>query len=295
MSSTIRPEELFVAEREPAKTRLGRWFLHGHKLDEPSQRLAPQPWYRVLWLTGIDYFSTLAYQPGIALLAAGALSPIATVAIVLMTILGALPVYLLVAPRSFAGQGSIALLEHAFESWRGKLLVLVLVGFACTGFVITITISAADAARHATMNPLLARWAAGHQQAVTILLIAPLVLAFLGGFRRAVSWAMLVAIPYVLLNGVVLARCFVEVFEHPRLVDRWQSAVASTGDTTAIFVATALVFPKLALGLSGFETSLSIMPQVKGGPNDDAETPPRGRVAATRKLLVTAALVMSAA
>src|SRR5262245_21943527 len=135
------------------KTSLGRFLLVGHRLDEPSL-FGAQAWYKVLWLTGVDYFSSLAYQPGIALLAAGLLSPLATVWLVGATLLGAVPIYMHVASRSFAGLGSIALLENVLEGWRGKLLVLVLLGFTCTGFLLTITLSAVDAAVHATANPI---------------------------------------------------------------------------------------------------------------------------------------------
>jgi hypothetical protein len=53
-----------------------------------------------------------------------------------------------------------------------------------------------------------------------------------------------------------------------------------------------LLFPKLSLGLSGFELSMVLMPLVRGKPNDDPYQP-EGRIRNTRKLLVTAALIMA--
>src|SRR5437899_7951267 len=98
-------------------------------------------WLLILGLIGVDYFSSLAYQPSIAFQAAGTAAPLATVVVVLVTFLGALPVYWYVAGRSPHGQGAIGLLERTVHGWFGKLLIVILLGFAATDFVITKTLS----------------------------------------------------------------------------------------------------------------------------------------------------------
>jgi len=54
-----------------------------------------------------------------------------------------------------------------------------------------------------------------------------------------------------------------------------------------------ILFPKLALGLSGFETGVAVMPLVRGDATDTEENP-TGRIRNAIKLLRTAALIMSA-
>jgi hypothetical protein len=271
---------------------VGRWLEGGEALDARGAPEARHPWYRVLWLSGVDYFSTLAYQPGIALIAAGALSPIATLLLVLVTLFGALPVYSQVAWRSYAGQGSIAMLERLLHAWWAKGAVLVLLGFAATDFVITITLSSADAAKHAVENPLLEPFLHGAQVPLTFALLGVLAVVFLRGFREAIGLASLVAVPYMGLTALVIARCGLEVMRHPELLDRWREAVSLRGDPAALVIASALVFPRLALGLSGFETGVAVMPLVSGqGTGPDGR--PVGRIANTRRLLLSAAVLMS--
>ena len=243
-------------------------------------------------LTGVDYFSTLGYQPGIAFLAAGVLSPLATLVLVLLTLLGALPMYRRIAQLSPHGQGSIQVLEELLPRWRGKALVLCLLGFAATGFIITVTLSAADASAHIIENPM-APAALNHPVIVTLVLLAALGAIFLKGFREAVGLAVPIVGIYLLLNAIVITHELLIVWQRPDPFSSWFTAAsASRGGTGPMILFALLLFPKLALGLSGFETGVAVMPLVRGDA-DDTERHPRGRIRNTQKLLTAAALIMS--
>src|SRR5271154_3840699 len=179
------------------------------------------PWWRVMCLTGGDYFSTLGYQSGIAFLAAGVLSPVATFVLVLVTLFAALPVYNRVAGASPYGQGSIAMLEKLFPGWTGKVFVLVLLGFATTDFIITMTLSAADAAAHFVHNPYTPH-ALRNQMAVTLFLLAILGAIFLKGFKEAIDTAVVLVGVYLALNLIVTLVALVHVLQHPHLVLNWK-------------------------------------------------------------------------
>nr|WP_246620598.1 amino acid transporter [Streptomyces corallincola] len=290
------------ADPSAARSRLRAWLLEGlseqtarhpgpHRTPRPDQE--GHPWWRVMCLTGVDYFSTLGYQPGIAALAAGLLSPLATLVLVALTLLGALPVYRRVAHESPHGEGSIAMLERLLSWWSGKLLVLVLLGFAATDFMITITLSAADAAAHVSENPLAPQWAHGENTWITLALVALLGAVFLKGFREAIGIALILVAVYLSLNLVVLAVSAYEVFAHPVKITDWTGALTTQHSSPLAMVGVALlVFPKLALGMSGFETGVAVMPQIKGDASDTWEEP-AGRIRGARRLLTTAALIMS--
>ncbi|MER6959340.1 amino acid transporter [Streptomyces sp. NPDC000618] len=292
----------------PPPSRLRAWMLEGlsdmgkgHGRQTPAAA-KPEPehpehkgqrWYRVMCLTGVDYFSTLGYQPGIAALAAGLLSPIATIVLVIVTLAGALPVYRRVAEESPRGEGSIAMLERLLSFWKGKLFVLTLLGFAATDFLITITLSAADASTHLVENPHLADALHDKQMIITLVLVALLGAVFLKGFLEAIGVAVALVVAYLGLNVVVVTVGLWHVLTEGHVVTDWSSALtAEHGNVFAMIGVSLLVFPKLALGLSGFETGVAVMPHVQGDP-DDTEENPKGRIRDTKKLLTTAALIMS--
>ncbi len=207
----------------PARTsRLRAWLLEGLTAENssPAAKEATaqphgRPWGRVMCLTGLDYFSTLGYQPGIAALAAGLLSPLATIVLVLLTLFGALPVYRRVAEESPNGEGSIAMLERLLTFWKGKLFVLTLLGFAATDFLITITLSAADATAHLVENPHLTSTLHGHEVLITLIMIALLGAVFLKGFSEAIGVAVVLVATYLGLNIVVVAVGLWQVITEP--------------------------------------------------------------------------------
>jgi hypothetical protein len=299
------------------KRRFKLWLLRDVKEAEGPHEKEGQhqqhPWWKVMCLTGVDYFSTLGYQPGIAFLAAGALSPIATLILVLVTLFGALPIYNRVAAESPHGEGSIAMLEHLLSRWKGKLFVLVLLGFVATDFIITITLSAADATAHVIENPFTPHLLK-HQLGITLFLIAVLGAVFLKGFKEAIGIAVTLVGVYLLLNLVVLSAGIYEVATHPQYLPGWREAIfrAHGGNPLAMIGVALLLFPRLALGLSGFETGVAVMPLVRGDRDlteedfDSIHTTKSSRTAEpsaqillesrirnTRKLLRTAALMMS--
>ena len=269
-------------------------------------------WLWVMCLTGVDYFSTLGYQPSIAFEAAGLLAPLATVVLVLVTLFGALPVYSYVASKSPHGQGSIAMLERLMRGWTGKTAVLVLLGFAATDFIITKTLSSADAAEHLMHNPFweqyrpafLASWSDDTQRVrITIFLLVLLGGSFMRGFKEVIGLAVVIVGIYLTLNLIVILSGLAYLVAHPDLFIGWYQDVAAgnwhlshqpiLGRGWGVAAAVSLlIFPKLALGLSGFETGVAVMPLVLGDRGDDPASP-RGRIRNTRKLLITAACIMS--
>ncbi|MFF1635769.1 amino acid transporter [Leifsonia sp. NPDC058248] len=294
------PGQAHEVAKPPKGGAFRHWLLSG-LIDERGTHQGPHArrperthsWWQVMCLTGVDYFSTLGYQPAIAALAAGLVSPFATLVLVALTLLGALPVYRRVARESFKGSGSIAMLERLLPWWAGKLFVLVLLGFAATDFMITITLSAADASAHAIENPYTPTWFHGNQVGITLVLLALLAAVFLKGFREAIGIAVILVAVYLALNVIVVATAIAEVFQHPATIDAWWTALfIQHGDPIMIVGIALLVFPKLALGLSGFETGVAVMPQIKGKPDDDPENP-KGRIQGAHKLLTTAAIIMS--
>ncbi len=279
------------------------------KISDPNAKSHKSFWLWVMCLTGVDYFSTLAYQPSIAYENAGILAPFATIVLVLVTLFGALPIYRYVAKQSHEGQGSIGMLAQLVSGWVGKILVLILLGFAATDFVITKTLSAADAAEHLIHNPLFHIEGSHPSEEIHIRIVATCFLLvllgamFLRGFREVIMLAVFLVFTYLVLNALIIGSGLIYIANHPETVQHWLELIREgkfyvegisiqSTDLLSIVLICLIIFPKLALGLSGFETGVAMMPLIRGKENE-GEKDPSGRISNTHRLLVTAAVIMS--
>ncbi len=289
-------------------------------------------WWLVLGLVGLDCFSTLGYLPTIAVEGAEERAPLAAAVVALLILFGALPVYLYVVGRSPHGRGATGLLESHLSGWRGKLFILFLLGFVATDFVMTRALSTADASKHLLANDyaqsgvdwLLNRKEVIHEALPDLLqgettnrifgwwdeqLIVAVVLTILGfalyffllrGFSRAFLYAAVVIVAlFLFVNALVIGSSLAYVARRPLYMTNWMELVgfASQGRSPLELLldvgGLALEsLPALALGLSGFELSMTVAPLVRGRPDDDPARP-RGRIRDMRKLLVTTAVLMS--
>ncbi|MDR6891714.1 hypothetical protein J2S35_000654 [Falsarthrobacter nasiphocae] len=290
-----------IQSKRTRAERFQRWLFqdstrdsdHGGAYAHTEETPHQYSWWKVMCLTGVDYFSTLGYQPAIAAAAAGLLSPIATIVLVLVTLFGALPVYRRVALESPHGQGSIAMLERLFSRWNAKLLVLALIGFAATDFMITMTLSAADATAHVVENPFVPHWLGDYKVLITLAFITALCVVFVRGFSEAIGLAVVLVVVYLGLNVVVIVSAMMHVTDNPQVIDNWWLALTAQHTNPWLLAGLALLaFPRLALGLSGFETGVAVIPQIQGRLGDDPARP-MGRIKGAHHLLTTAAVIMS--
>jgi hypothetical protein len=141
------------------------------------------------------------------------------------------------------------MLENLLSGWKSKIFVLVLLGFAATDFVITITLSAADATQHAIENPLLHHHLAGLNMPITIGLLALLAVVFLKGLGEAIGMAAAIALPYILLNVIVLMWGCVEIAHHSNALAHWAAA--------ALMMSVLLIVSKISAVTWNCEASIT--------------------------------------
>jgi hypothetical protein len=151
----------------------------------------------------------------------------------------------------------------------------------------------ADASTHLLENPYAPDFLHGRQFVVTLVLLAALAAVFLRGFSEAIGIAVVLVVVYLALNAVVVGDALVHLVTGSAKVSDWWSALTTEHSSALAVIGVALVaFPKLALGLSGFETGVLVMPQVAAGKGSAEEQLAR-RISGTRRLLATAAGIMA--
>ncbi|MBS1997762.1 MAG: amino acid transporter, partial [Cyanobacteria bacterium SZAS LIN-2] len=162
-----------------------------------------------------------------------------------------------------------------------------------TAFIITITLSAADATAHIVENPIFGDTLKGQRVSVTLVLLSLLGGLFLKGFREAIGLSFFIVAVYLALSAGILVDGMYQLFLHPPLITSWKTEIFREYQSLPMmFGVSMLLFPKLALGLSGFETGVAVMPLVRGYDTDTVEKP-EGRIKNARLLLITAAAIMS--
>ena len=119
------------------------------------------------------------------------------------------------------------------------------------------TLSAADAALHIVENPFLSAHLHGKNAVLSIAMLTVLAVVFVRGFREAIGLATWIAIPYLVLNLVVIVAGVIQIVHTPDVLDQWTRHISSIGGPGSLALLSLIAFPKLALGLSGFETRSS--------------------------------------
>jgi hypothetical protein len=166
------------------------------------------------------------------------------------------------------------MLDRLLSRWKGKFVILVLLGFMATDFIITITLSAADATAHLVENPYIPSALQSPEVLLTLALLALLAAVFLRGFGEAIGIAVVLVVVYLGLNLVVVVDALRNVLTAPEVVTIWRNMLTTQYSSVWAMIGISLVvFPKLALGLSGFETGVVVMPQIKGSDTDDPDRP----------------------
>lgn len=289
----------------------------------PPRRPMTSSWGLILCLVGIDYFSTLAYLPSLANEVAGPLAPLAVAGVVLVTLLLALPAYLYVVGRSTDGRGATGLMQKSIIGWRGKFLILVMMGFVAADFIITRSLSTSDAAVHLLANPHLQHIVNEHtvtvddlkpwigvswieklrpywnRQIGVTLLLSMVSMAFwfycASGFTRRVLWlAATVVSLYLISTAYIVGMVGWHLYEHQELVQNWwnQTQRHTMAGSQGLIVLMLLIFPQLALGISGFELSMTTTPLISGEPGNEVEQK-RHRIRRARWMMFWLTIIMA--